>query len=205
MNSSFRRVLKASALACGFALYTVTALGSSLYQEQTFRPLTADNKAFRVGDVLTVQVFENSSASASADTGTRRKNDVSAQLSLNRKNVNGNPVGGNAEVGIGIGGDFDGGGRTQRANRILATLTVTVLEVLPSGELKVAGEQQLAVNEERQQVTLEGRVRPQDISESNVVMSTRIADARITYLGQGDVTERQRRSWWRKFADTIGF
>ena len=61
------------------------------------------------------------------------------------------------------------------------------------------------MNEELQQVTLEGLVRANDISEGNVVSSTRIADARITYVGEGDVSERARRSWWRRLLDTVGF
>lgn len=169
---------------------------TSLYDEATFRPLTADNKAFRIGDVLTVQVFENSSATTSADTGSRRKNNLNAELSHGARRV--------ADAGIAVGSDFDGGGRTQRANRVLITLSVSVREVLPNGDLKVAGEQMLLVNEEQQRVTLEGRVRPQDISDANVVQSTRLADARITYLGEGEVSQRQQRAWWRKLLDWAG-
>jgi flagellar L-ring protein FlgH len=53
-------------------------------------------------------------------------------------------------------------------------------------------------------VTLEGRVRPQDISDGNVVLSTRLAEARITYLGEGEVSQRQQRAWWRKLLDWAG-
>lgn len=204
-SNPMRMWLPLCALTFALAGCSTMAFSASLYAEQSYRPLTADNKAFRVGDVLTVQVFENSSASTSADTGTRRKNDLNAELSHNSQRVGGIARGVSGGASVGIGGDFDGGGRTQRTNRVLATLTVTILEVLPSGEFKIAGEQQLTVNEEQQKVTLEGRVRPQDISDSNVVLSTRIADARITYLGQGDLTDRQRRSWWRKLLDGVGF
>jgi len=176
---------------------SVPANAESLYQEGTFRPLTADNKAFRVGDSLTIQVFENSSATSSANTGTRRANDISGSVTHTGNRVVG-------QLGIGVTGDFDGGGRTQRANRLLATLTVTVQEVLPNNELRVAGEQLLTVNEELQKVNLEGRVRPQDISDGNVVLSTRLADARITYVGEGDVSERTRRSVWRRVFDWLG-
>ena len=171
--------------------------GQSLFQEDSWRGLTADNKAYRAGDVLTVQVFENSSATSSADTGTRRGNHLAAELSHY-----GNKV---AQTSVAVAGDFDGGGRTQRASRLLTTLTVTVQEVLPGGQLRVAGTQSLTVNEELQRVTLEGLVRPVDISDGNVVQSTRIAQARITYVGEGDLTERNRRAWWRKLLDAVGF
>lgn len=178
------------------SLAPVEASATSLYDEATFRPLIADNKAFRIGDVLTVQVFENSSATTSADTGTRRKNNMSGALSHGARRV--------AETGIAIGGDFDGGGRTQRANRVLITLSVSVREVLANGDLRISGEQYLLVNEEQQKVTLDGRVRPQDVSDANVVLSTRLADARITYLGEGDVSQRQQRAWWRRLLDSVG-
>lgn len=168
----------------------------SLYDEATFRPLTGDHKAFRVGDILTVQVFENSSAQTSADTGTRRKNALNAELAHGARRV--------AESSLAVNGDFDGGGRTQRANRVLITLSVTVQDVMPNGDLRVAGEQMLLVNDEQQRVTLQGRVRPMDVSDGNVVLSTRLADARITYLGEGDVSDRQQRAWWRKLLDWAG-
>lgn len=192
--------MKARARAAVLACVMVAPLGAlhaeSLFQEQSFRPLMADNKAFRVGDVLTVQVFENSSATTSADTGTRRRNALSADLSHGSGNV--------AQTAAGLGGTFDGGGRTQRTNRVLATLTVSVREVLANGDLLVGGEQTLTVNEEPQKVTLEGRVRPLDISDSNVVLSTRLADARISYVGEGDLAERSRRPWWRSLLDNLG-
>lgn len=182
------------ALACILAAAPARAV--SLYDEGSFRPLTADNKAFRVGDALTIQVFENSSATTSADTGTRRKNGISASAN--------DGAGRGHQVGLAVGGDFDGGGRTQRANRVLATLTVTVRDILPNGDLKVGGEQMLTVNDEPQKVTLEGRVRPVDISDANIVLSTRLADAKITFVGEGDVTERSQRPWWRKLLDGMG-
>ncbi|WP_244883920.1 flagellar basal body L-ring protein FlgH [Paracidovorax oryzae] len=187
-----------AAALCWAALVAAgAARAESLYQEQTYRPLTADNRAFRVGDALTVQVFENSSATTSADTGTRRGNGLSAELSHRSGTV--------GQTGIGVNGTFDGGGRTQRTNRVLATLTVSVQEVLPNGDLRVAGEQLLTVNQEPQKVTLEGRVRPFDISDGNVVLSTRLADARISYVGEGDIAERNRRPWWRNLLDMMGF
>lgn len=173
------------------------AHAQSLYREDSWRGLTSDNKAYRVGDVLTVQVLENTSATTSADTGTRRTNSLRAELS------HGGAVAG--QTSLAVGGDFDGGGRTQRASRLLTTVTVTVHDVLPGGQLKVAGTQFVKVNGELQQVTLEGVVRPADISDANVVPSTRIAEARITYVGEGDVSDRAQRPWWRRLVDALGF
>ena len=181
------------------AVLVVGAFGvqaQSLFREETFRGLTADNKAFRPGDVLTVQVFENSSASSSAETGTRRSNHLETELAHGSRNA--------GQASLTVAGDFDGGGRTQRASRLLTTVTVTVQEVLPQGQLRIAGTQSVTVNEELQRVTLEGIVRSVDISDGNVVQSTRIAQARITYVGEGDLSERNRRAWWRRLLDAVG-
>lgn len=192
-SACLRAAMALSAALC----VALPSPAESLYQEGSFQSFTSDHKAFRVGDSLTIQVFENSSATSSADTGTRRSNDLSGSVQHN----GGKLVG---QFGIGVAGDFDGGGRTQRTNKLLATLTVTVTEVLANRELRVAGEQLLTVNDELQKVNLEGRVRPQDISSGNVVLSTRLADARITYVGEGDVSDRARRSVWRRVLDWLG-
>lgn len=188
--------LAAAALAA--ALLVGRAEATSLYDEEAFRPLTADRKAFRVGDVITVQVMENSSATTSSDTSTQRKNGIDASAAI--LNVT-KPQGGT----LNVGGNFSGGGTTQRSNRVLAILTVSVRELLPNGDLRVGGEQVLTINEEQHKVNVEGRVRPQDVSAENVLVSTRLADARITYAGDGELSERSRRAWWRKLIDWLGF
>jgi flagellar L-ring protein FlgH len=188
--------LRRLSLALLLAGLVLPATAESLYHEGSYRSLTADNKAQRVGDAITVQVFESSSASTTTDTNTQRKNSVSASATTLPSQQHG--------FGLSVAGDFEGGGTTQRANRLLATLTVTVREVLPNGELRVGGEQVLVVNGERHHVNLEGRVRPQDVSDGNVLLSTRLADARITYVGDGDLSERQKRAWWRSIMDWLG-
>ena len=92
----------------------------------------------------------------------------------------------------------------QEMRSLLAQLSVTVREVLPNGDLTVFGEQLLVINEEQQRIDIEGRVRRQDISENNVVLSTRLADARITYVGEGDVAQRQKPGWWHHLLDLFG-
>ncbi|SEK93244.1 flagellar L-ring protein precursor FlgH [Roseateles sp. YR242] len=173
-----------------------TASAQSLYDEKTYRPAAADNRAFRVGDVLTIQIVENASATANADTGTRRNNDMSAELA--RPHL---PA---INAGLGVRGDFDGGGRTTRSGKLVAQLTVSVAEVMPNGDLRITGQQLLLINDEKQRINVEGRVRPQDISDANVVISSRLADAKITYVGEGELAARQKPAWWRQFMDWVG-
>jgi flagellar L-ring protein FlgH len=180
-------------LACGTL---ACAAADSLYKPQSFRALTSDRKAAAPGDLLTIQVFENATAATSADTATRRN--AGARAGLTRSSA------ASLRAGIEVGGDFDGGGSTQRTNRFLTTVTVAVKEVLPNGDLRVEGQQVLSLNDERQTVNIQGRVRPVDISDGNVVLSTRLADATITLVGDGELTERQRRSWWKRAIDWLG-
>lgn len=176
-----------------------TAQAQSLYDEATFRALTADHKSLRVGDVLTVQVIENAMATANADTGTQRRNTLGVDVSITRPSTHA------LIADAAVGSEFDGGGRTGRAGRLVAQITVSIREVLPNGDLLVAGEQQLTINDERQRISVSGRVRPQDITDTNVVPSTRIADADITYVGDGHIADRQRPAWWRQLLDFLGF
>lgn len=166
----------------------------SLYDEKTYRPIAADVRAFRPGDIVTIQVVENATAAANADTGLKRANSAGAQLNF-RSPL---PV---AAANATAGTQYDGGGQTERAGRLVAQISVTVREVLPNGDLLVFGEQLITINEEKQRIDVEGRLRPQDISDANVVLSSRLADARITYVGDGDVASHQKPGWWRHILD----
>ena len=195
------RGLKAASAALigvllAFAAATPAA-AQSLYEEANYRPLTADNKAFRVGDVLTVQVVENASAVASADSGSHRKNSAGLELFRDSSNFR-------RDVGVATTGDFDGGGRTSRAGKLVTQMSVTVTEVLPNGDLRVSGEQSLVINQEKQQIRVTGQVRPQDITDGNVVLSSRIADATIDYDGAGALTDSQRVPWWQRVRSWFG-
>ncbi|SFG88506.1 flagellar L-ring protein precursor FlgH [Duganella sp. CF458] len=172
------------------------ARADSLYQPQSYQPLTSDLRQRRVGDLVTVMVYENASASSSANTRAGRN----AQASLDAQVPNGRAYG----AGIQANNEMDGHGTTQRAGKVLAQLTVSVREIAPNGDLLVSGTQLLDINNERQTITLEGRVRPQDISDTNVVLSTRVADARISYAGQGDLADRQRPAWWQRLLNLFG-
>lgn len=207
MNKMNERALASHRRACaavvallglaGAAAPVSPALAQSLYDARNFRPLTADSKAFRVGDIVTIQVVENASASANADTDLKRSNSGGAQLNF-RSSF---PVAGATATAT---GQFDGGGQTARAGQLLATISVPVREVLPNGDLLISGEQLLVINEEQQRINIEGRVRPHDISDANTVVSNRIADARITYVGDGDIAQRQKPAWWHHFLDLFG-
>jgi flagellar L-ring protein precursor FlgH len=171
------------------------AVSESLYRPDTFRPLISDTRQRQVGDLLTVMVYESASASSSADTSANRDASVSVNLERGNRAVGGSLRSTN---------QLEGGGRTQRENRVLAQLTVTVKQVLPNGQLLIAGEQTLDVNGEKQTIALDGLVRPQDVSETNIVLSSHIANARIRFLGEGELSSRHHSGWWQKFLTMFG-
>jgi flagellar L-ring protein precursor FlgH len=154
-----------------------------LYAAETYRPLASDVKAFRVGDLLTVQVTESASAVTSADTNTARDTSGTAEVLFRGRS---------REMRGHVGHDFEGNAKTQRAGRLLAQLTVKVVAVQPNGDLEVEGQQELEINDEKQLIRLQGKVRRQDIGENNTVLSSRIADAAIHYAGDGVLTDGQR-------------
>ena len=167
----------------------------SLYDESQYRALTADRKARAVGDLVTVLIYENTSASTTADTNAGRSADVSASLKTPSRD---------RQVGLATNNDFEGRGSTQRSGRVLGQLTVTVRGVQPNGDLLLGGVQELEINGEKQTIKLEGRVRSQDINDTNTVLSTRIADARISLVGDGVLAERQKPSWWHRLVTWFG-
>ncbi|MBL8515545.1 MAG: flagellar basal body L-ring protein FlgH [Betaproteobacteria bacterium] len=186
--------------ACAVTLIAIVgvmpAMATSLYEESRFQSMVADKRAYKKGDVLTVQIIESSSASTMIDTGSQRKQGIGAEATKN-----GGQIG---QAGLAASGEFAGGGRTQRSNRLLATVSVSVVDVHENGDFQVAGEQLLTVNDEVQKVSLRGRARPADVLEGNLILSTRLADSQITYVGEGHLSERSQRPWWRRILDGVG-
>jgi flagellar L-ring protein FlgH len=168
----------------------------SLYSEAGYQPLTSDRRSHKVGDLITVLIIEDASATSMADTGANR--DASVGVAVR------NPLSSKA-FGVGTNNDFSGGGRTQRAGRLLGQLTVMVRDMAPNGDLIVGGEQLLEINGERQVIRLEGRVRSRDISELNTVPSSRVGDAQISFAGDGVLGERQQPGWWHQLLTIFGF
>ena len=171
-------------LLVGACCAAVPAAAVSLYEETSYRALTSDRRAQKAGDLLTVLVFENSSATATADTTGDKTGGFGFGLESNFTS--------DKTAKLTLSEDFNGRGRSQRSGRLAAQLTVTVLSVETNGDLLVSGVQLLRVNDERQEIVLSGRVRQNDISENNTIVSSRLANARISYVGDGALGEKQK-------------
>jgi flagellar L-ring protein precursor FlgH len=156
----------------------------SMISPDDYRGLVADRRAHQVGDTLTVVVVETASASASANTDAG--SDV--QLAANTQSRTGTH-----NYALGVSGADTGQGKTSRAGTLQAQLAVEVVAVESGGMLRIHGEQTVVVNGEKQQFTVTGLVRAEDISAGNTILSNRISEANIQFTGHGDVSEAQRR------------
>jgi flagellar L-ring protein precursor FlgH len=179
----------------------VAAHGSLWQADGRMLSLYATPRAGRVGDIVTVRIVESSSASNSATTTTGRSSSISGGIEkfFDLEDY----IAPYTQVAGSLESDFEGDGSTDRSGKLKATITVRVVDVLPNGDLRIAGSREMAVNNERQFITLTGFVRPEDIDQTNTVLSTYISDARITYSGSGVVNDRQRPGWMMRTLDVI--
>lgn len=179
----------------------------SLWQAGT-NGLTEDFKARRKGDIVTILISETASASKAADTNTSRNSKISASM----KNFLGLEKTGALNtnffdlanlINADAGSAFKGSGSTSRKETLTATISAKVIEVLPNGNLQIEGRRNVKVNNEDQIIIVEGTVRPSDIGQDNVVSSSFVADARITYTGKGIISDRQSPGWLMNIVEKI--
>jgi flagellar L-ring protein precursor FlgH len=168
--------------------------------------ITEDFKARKIGDILTVIITEQASASKEATTGTKRDASASAAIpyfmGLQKTFVN-NVFDMNNLISASTGTKFDGSGSTTKKDNLNASITTRVVNVLPNGNLLIAGRRNVKVNNEDMVILLEGTVMPKDISSDNTINSIYIADARISYTGKGVVSDRQSPGWLLNIIDKV--
>ena len=175
----------------------------SLYSANHALRLFADNKAHNVGDILTVLLVEQTNASKSLSTETSRESNLSTNTSpsvLGRViSSNGIPL---LQSNLGSNSLFSGEGSTTQTNSLEGSVTVTVVERYPNGNLRVAGKKRLGLNQGNEFVAISGIVRLADISTTNTVESNRLAEAQISYGGKGPLADTNRMGWLTRFFHT---
>ena len=175
-----------------------TVQNGSIYMAGYSRPLFEDITARQVGDLLTVILEERTDASKTASTGITKENttDISSPTILGQDVTwKGNPL----STSLQSSNDFSGEADSAQSNKLQGSITVTVSQVLPNGNLVVQGEKWIAINQGDEYVRLRGIVRPVDIAPSNTVFSTQVADAQITYRGKGAPAESNAIGWLARF------
>lgn len=166
-----------------------------------YTPLFEDRRARSIGDTIIVTLNEKTNASKSSDSKAERSGELSfsvpnffaVPLSLLQKNTS---------VEAKSANKFDGGGESSSQNDFKGTITVTVIETLPNGNLIVSGEKQIGINHGQEYIRLSGIVNPIHII-GNTISSIQVADARIEYRANGYIDEVQTMGWLSRFFLTI--
>lgn len=171
----------------------------AIYQANYDIRLFEDHTAKRVGDVLTIRLVERTQASKSADMGANKNTSLSVKAPMIFGMEAAELLGHDVETEVETSHKFNGEGEANQSNRLTGDLSVTVVEVLPNGNLRVRGEKRVALNQGSEYVRLSGIVRPVDIDVANTVLSTRVADATIMYTGDGAVADAGKMGWLARF------
>lgn len=171
----------------------------------------SDRKARDIGDIVTVIISEQASASKEATTSSSRKSNMTAAIpnffGLENDKLwttsHNAPIDLNNLVNAEFSNGFDGEGSTTRKEDLSAFLTTQVVGRYPNGQLKIRGGKEVMVNNEVQIIYLTGIIRPVDITAANTVNSTKILNARISYTGKGAISDKQRPGWAMRVLDNI--
>ena len=171
----------------------------SLFNKALANSLYSDVKARRLGDIITVRLSENTNASKSAGTTSSKESSVELNpivgLGGNVINIGKESI----QLGIDSSNDFSGDAQANQSNSLTGSITVTVVEVLPNQNLIIRGEKWLTLNNGDEYIRLTGVIRSSDISPTNEIQSTKIANARIQYSGKGSFAQAQEKGWLTKF------
>jgi flagellar L-ring protein precursor FlgH len=183
--------------------------------------LFSDFKARRVNDLLTILIVESLSGSGAADTETSRDSSVDLELAEflgmatdfgaqdrsllhHLYNIGDSSATKFNPVIQGSGkSDFKGEGDTNREGALNATITAKVVEVMPNGNLVLEARKELTINNETQILVLRGIARSEDITSRNTIISTKLADAQVYYVGDGVIQEKQSPGWLVRISDHL--
>lgn len=185
-----------------FALLLATVLlttsevrAEDLYGGSPWAALASDHSAQRVGDIVTVIVYQAAEARNAAQSRSRARRDFDGAFRAGSTDE---------AASLSLNGGYDGQGEITRSESFVTRISVTVEAVLDNGDLLVAGAQRMEVNGEETLVRIRGRIRPEDVNADNEVLSTRIADAEIAYGGHGFVSRNSRPNWLHRIFALMG-
>ncbi|MDX8396552.1 MAG: flagellar basal body L-ring protein FlgH [Mariprofundaceae bacterium] len=181
--------------------------GGSLWNN-TGSTMFTDPKAQAVGDLVTILVQENASATRSIGTKkskkTGHKSGMSALLgfetSLSDKNPNFKP---STALDLSNEKSFDGSGETSNSDTLTASVAAIVTEVFPNGNMRVMGRRQVTINAQPQKLTFSGIIRAMDIAADNSIPSSKVAQAVVSYGGGGDLASVVHEGWLSQTLDTV--
>lgn len=169
------------------------------------KSMYADHKASRKGDILTVVIAEQVAQSSSQSKKSGKSSTVDASVSsfLFPSSGLGKHKGELPVTGLSASNDFSGTGEVSNTQSLTGRAAVLVADVLPNGNLVIEGARVITFSGETQYVVLHGIVRADDVSSANTVTSTNIADVRVEFISEGELTDAQKRGWLTKLIDRL--
>jgi flagellar L-ring protein precursor FlgH len=194
-----------------FAVLTGLALSSTAFATSLWpasgneRGMIADHRAGRSGDILTIIVSESAIAQSSQTKKSSRDSSVNDAVSQflfpNSRALTHN----GSLPGVQLGGksSYSGGGDVSNSQSLSARAAVMVTDVLPNGNLVIEGARVVTFSGETQYVVLHGIVRGDDVARDNTVTSSNIADARVEFYSEGQLTDAQKRGWFAKLYEKL--
>jgi flagellar L-ring protein FlgH len=169
----------------------------AIFDVTSNRPLFEDRRARYVGDTLTINIVEKTQASKKSDTKAER----SQSMDVSVPSVVKLPFAGvqGMTLGLDSGNKFGGTGSNTSSNDFISTITVTVIDVYPNGNLLVSGEKQLGLKDGEEFIRFSGVVNPNTVTGANTVQSTQVADARMEFKANGSLDSANTPGWLTRF------
>ncbi len=166
----------------------------SLFSTELAVNLYDDRRAYRVGDIITVTLNERTVSSKIAETTI----DKDASVDIDESSILGRLVnfkGNSLLTNVDQQRGFEGAAETDQENRLQGSIAVTIIDVLPNGVLVIRGEKWMTLTNGQEFIRISGLIRPSDVESNNSIASTKIADARISYSGTGELADANRQGW----------
>jgi flagellar L-ring protein precursor FlgH len=170
----------------------------SLFQQASYRPAFEDSRARMLGDIVTIQIVESLAASQVSKSTVNRNTSIDSAITPPLPGLIGVDLK-NLEMAAKTNNDFSGKGGTEAANTFTGSISATVIDVLPNGNLVVAGEKQIGVNQNVDVMRFSGTVNPRLLQPNNVISSTQVANVRVESRGRGAQGEAQTVGWLSRF------
>ena len=185
-----KRKWLAGMLAAAFAVGSIAPAVSaeSLWKNPSGYPtrnVFADHRAMNVGDIVTIIISETTTTSATRSSANEKSGSVSIGAGVGIFDF--------LKAASASGSDkFNAKGSASSTNRTIGNVTVTITEITPAGNFILEGTQSIWQNRNEHKITFCGMCRPEDISATNTVLSTRVADATVRFDGKGPLNAKQR-------------
>lgn len=172
----------------------------AIFNPASAQTLFQDKKAIRVGDIITILLTESTNATKKADTElSKDSSNTMAVPTLFGENILFNSGENSLEMKTALQRAFKAESDSAQSNALKGTITVTVHQVYANGNLFIKGEKWIELSQGSEFIRVAGIIRPEDIDKDNQIISTRIANAKISYGGKGILAENNEPGWLHRF------